>query len=89
MMLLELSNEETPNAPAAGFALVGWFHTHPYYDGMPSAIKGKVYDDPKKPSPDDRVVSAGLGIPGLLEYQDPKGNLRTTVFGPVRNSSCY
>ena len=80
---------ETPNAPAFGFTLVGWFHTHPYDHGQ--SVPGMldyVYGNPANPSPNDRGISNGLGIPGLIEYQDQKGKRRTTVFGPARNSYC-
>jgi RHS repeat-associated protein len=82
-----LNNNAVPNVP--GLTLVGIFHTHPYDKGMAvTGYTGAQYADPKKASPADKDLSkkppTGLGVPGLIAYQDKKGKRKNSKYGPKR-----
>ncbi len=89
-MRMRFPTTSTPMAPANGFALVGTFHTHPYYQGQPvTGMRGYAYGNPARPSAEDRQTTNQRGVPDIIVYRDRRGNIRTRVYGPARNSYCF
>ena len=55
-MHTNIPRDQVPNAPE-GFALVGYFHTHPYYEGQPVNGRNDVYNAPSLPSGADQLTA--------------------------------
>jgi YD repeat-containing protein len=87
-MHINILRDQVPNAPD-GFALVGYFHTHPYYEGQPVNGMNDIYNAPSLPSGADQLTAYDLGVPGLIAYRDKTGQRRNVSYGPDRNTYCY
>lgn len=88
-MFVDIRRDSTPTAPDGSFALVGYFHTHPYYEGQPINGDPDVYGSPDLASVGDQITADALKIPGLIAYRDKTGKRKNVAFGPARGDYCY